>query len=83
MDKIHKPYSKFNATEFIKNYIFQHRISLQSVSKKTSIRYELLRRSIYDGTRKLRADEFFEVIDALGIRIEFLGGEKNDNREYR
>ena len=60
---------KYDAANFIEQYILERGISLKYIANNTSIKYELLRRSIHDHTRKLGADEFLEILEALKIKL--------------
>lgn len=58
-----------HTAKFLEQYISERGISLRYIANNTSIKYELLRRSIHDHTRKLGADEFLEILDALNIKL--------------
>lgn len=62
---------KYDAANFIEQYISERGITLRHIANNTSIKYELLRRSIHDHTRKLGADEFLEILQALKIKLVF------------
>ncbi len=58
------------AAEIVRKYISSKGIPLSYISKHTTIRYELLRRSILAKSRKLSADEFLAILACLGIDVK-------------
>lgn len=56
-----------NATEVIADYVKEHCTNLKGLSRKTEISHGILRRSLIYRTRALRADEFLNLCEVLGL----------------
>jgi hypothetical protein len=58
------------AAAILKEHISKNGIKQNFVAEKAAMPAELLRRSL-DGTRKLQADEFLAICEALSLDIDY------------